>query len=60
MLTQVELNTAIWARVLFTFPLRDARVAAELIAVLALLRILNDHEADSAGEVLIKLRCCLL
>ena len=60
LLAQVELSTTIWTSSLPLLPLRDARAAAKLVAVLAFLRIFDDHDADGTGEVLIELSCSLL
>ena len=51
---------AVGARVLSLPPLLDAGVAAKLIAFLALFRVLYDHEADRAGEILVELGRSLL
>ena len=59
-LAKVDRAAAVGARVLSLPPLRDAGVAAKLIAFLALFRVLNDHEADRAGEILVELGRSLL
>ena len=60
MRAQVELSTTIWTGGLLLLPLRDARAAAKLVAILAFLGIFDDHDADGTCEVLIELGCGLL
>ena len=52
---EVELAAAVGTRALSLTPLFDARIAAELVAILTLLGILDHHEADSACEISIEL-----
>jgi len=53
-IAQVYLCPAVRASVFTQSPLLDARAAAKLVAILALFGLLDDHEADCAGKVLIE------
>ena len=56
LLVHFDSASAVRAGVPLLRPLGDARLAAQLIALLALFGVLDDVEADGAREVSIKLR----
>ena len=59
-LAETQLTPAVWASVVFLLPHGDAGRAAELVALSALLGLLNHLQADGAGEVLVESRGGLL
>ena len=59
-LAETQLTPAVRASVVFLLPHGEAGRAAELIALVALLGLLNHLQADGAGEVLVESRGGLL
>ena len=53
-LAEAQLTPAVRASVVFLLPHGEAGRAAELIALVAFLGLLNHLQADGAGEVLVK------
>lgn len=54
-ITQVEVDSAVWASVVALLPLGDAGATTKLVAILALFWLLHYLQADCASEVLIQL-----